>query len=60
MDKQPGVQPIGIDEVLRYIIGKIVMKILKSFAFANGSLQLCERQDVGNKAAIHAVYEMLN
>lgn len=56
MDKQPGVRSIGIGEVLRQIIGKVLMKLLK----ANGSLQLCTGQDAGGEPAIHVVYEIFN
>ena len=61
LDKQPGVRPIGIGELLRRVVGKIVMKLLKRDVLkARGSLRLCAGQDAGSKAAIHAVYEMLN
>ena len=61
MDKQPGVRPIGIGEVLRRVIGKIVMQLLKRDVLkATGSLQLCAGQDAGSEAAVHTVYEMFN
>ena len=57
LDKQPGVRPIGIGEVLGPVIGKIVMKLLrKDILKATGFLQLCAGQDAGSEAAIHAVY----
>ena len=57
LDKQPGVGTIGIGEVLRQVIGKIVMKLLrKDILKAAGSLQLCAGQDAGSEAAAHAVY----
>ena len=57
LDKQPGVGAIGIGEVLRQVIGKIVMKLLrKDILKAAGSLQLCAGQDAGSEAAAHAVY----
>ena len=54
LDKQPGIGPIGIGEVLRRVIGKI--NVLE----ATGSLQFCAGQDAGSEAAIHAVYEMFD
>ena len=46
LDKQPGVTPIEIGEVLRRAIGKIVMKLLrKDILKARGSLQHCAGQD---------------
>ena len=46
LDKQPGVRPIGIGEVLRRVIGKIVIKLLKEDILkATGFLQLCAGQD---------------
>ena len=61
LDKQPGVRPIGIGEVLRRVIGKIVMKLLRKYVLkATGCLQLCAGQDAGSEAAFHAVYDMFN
>ena len=61
LDKQPDVRPIGIGEVLKRVIGKIVMKHLgKDILKATGSLQLCAGQDTGSEAAIHTVYDMFN
>ena len=61
LDKQPGVKPIGIGEVLRRVIGKIVIKLLKEDILkATGFLQLCAGQDAWSEAAIHAVYPMYN
>ena len=61
LDKQPGVRPIGIGEVLRRVIGKIEMKLLrKDILNATGSLQLCARQDTGSEAVIHTVYDIFN
>ena len=61
LDKQPGVRPIEIGEILRRVIGKIVMKLLKrDILKATGSLQIWAGQDAGTEAAIHAVYEMFN
>ena len=57
LDKQPGVRPTRIVEVLRRMIGKIMIKdILK----ATESLQLCTGQDPGSEAKFHAVYDMFN
>ena len=42
LDKQPGVRPIGIREILRRVIGKLVMKLLKRDVLkVTGSLKLC-------------------
>ena len=42
LDKDPGLRPIGIGEVLRRIIGKIVVYILKSELQEDaGELQMC-------------------
>ena len=42
LDKNPGVRPIGVGEVLRRIIGKAVISIIKPDILESaGSLQLC-------------------
>ena len=61
LDKQPGVRPIGIGEVVRRIIGKAVMKLTKhDLQNAVGSLQLCAGQDAGCEAAVHAMSKIFD
>ena len=59
LDKNPCLRPIGIDEVLRRIIGKAVNNVLgndlKSVA---GGLQLCVGQEGGAEAGIHGMREI--
>ena len=59
LNKNPGVRPIGVGEVLRRIIGKSVMTILKSdVQSATGYIQLCAGQEAGCETAVHATHEM--
>ena len=59
LDKNPGVRPIGIGEVLRRIIGKAVSTFLKpDIIDAVGPLQLAAGQDGGCEATIHAMEKM--
>ena len=59
LDKNPGVRPIGIGEVLRRIIGKAVMHHLKNDVLsAAGNLQLCTGHLSGSEAAVHALREI--
>ena len=61
LDKQPGVKPIGIGEVLGRIIGKLVIALLrKDILKVTGTLQFFADQNAGSKDAIHAVYDMFN
>ena len=64
LNKCPGVRPIGIGEVLRRIIAKVIMKVVKpELQEVVGSLQLCVGQISGLEAAIHsltAIYEDSN
>ena len=56
LDKNPGVRPIGVGEVLRRIVGKAVMRIARQdLQCAAGSSQLCAGQIGGCEAAVHAM-----
>ena len=61
LDKNPGVRPIGVGEVVRRIIGKAVLGVLKEdVQRATGYLQLCAGQECGSEAAIHAMREVFS
>ena len=54
LDKNPGVRPIGIVEVIRRNLGKVTMSIVKSDPIeAISPLQLCAGLEGGCEAAIH-------
>ena len=56
LDKNPGVRPIGIREVMRRIIGRIITKCLKNELMSLGSnYQLCVGQKCGIEYAIHTL-----
>ena len=58
LNKNPGLRPIGVEEVLRRISGKLVMMISKQDVMRGaGSLQVCDGQEASVEAAIHAVHE---
>ena len=55
-DKNPGIYPIGICEVMRCIIAKAVLTVTRSDIMeAVGPLQLCAGQSAGLEATSHAV-----
>ena len=57
LDKNPGLQPIGVGEVLRRIAGKV--KVVKEdIKKAAGCLQLCAGQGAGCEATIHAMHKI--
>ena len=56
LDKNPGVRPIGIGEVMRRIIGRTITKCLKNELMSLGSnYQICLGQKCGIEYAIHAL-----
>ena len=56
LNKNPGVRPIGIGEVVRRIIGKAVLSVAgASVEELAGTVQLCVCQDCGIEAAVHAM-----
>lgn len=56
LDKNPGLRPIGVGEVLRRIAGKVIVSVLKKDIVTSvGFLQVCAGQEAGSEAAIHAM-----
>jgi hypothetical protein len=56
LDKLPGERPIGVGEVLRRIIGKMVVRnATEEIKEAAGPLQTCAGQGAGAEAAIHSM-----
>ena len=56
LDKNPGVRPIGVGEVLRRIIGRSFLKCLSNdLKLLGQSDQLCLGQKCGIEHAIHAL-----
>ena len=59
LDKNPGLRPIGVGEVLRRLAAKVLMSIVKDdVTKAVGNLQLCGGQDAGWEAAVHSMYDI--
>ena len=60
-DKCTEVRPIGIGEVCRQLIAKVVLVIVKDDVLqAAGPLQLCIGQPAGCEAAIHAMWRVFD
>ena len=52
----PGVRPIGIGEILRRLVGKVVVENIKQDIInAAGPLQTCAGLKAGIEASIHAM-----
>ena len=61
LNKNPGVRPIGIGEILRRIIGKTIGWVLKSdIQETHGPLQTSTGLKGGAEAAIHAIKEVFD
>ena len=55
-DGTPGVRPIGIGEMLRRLIGKLLIHVIKKdITTSAGPLQTCSGLKAGIEAAIHAM-----
>ena len=59
LDKDPGVRPIGIGEVLRRIVGKVISRhAANEIKEAAGPLQTCAGHGAGAEAAIHSMKDI--
>ena len=59
LDKNPGIQPIGVGEVLRRIVGKTFAGFLKGeVKEVTGPLQVCAGHSTASEAAIHATSQV--
>ena len=59
LDKQPGVRPIGISEVVRRIAAKAILKVVgRDVEEACGHLQKCSGCPAGLEAAVHAMQQI--
>ena len=61
LDKNPGIRPIGVGEILRRIVGKIVSRhAAMEIKEAAGPLQTCANHGAGAEAAIHAMKNLFD
>ena len=61
LDKNPGVRPIGIGEMLRRLVSKCVLTVAHDEVTRMcGTMELCAGQCAGAEAAIHAVSDLFN
>ena len=59
LNKNPGIRPIGVGEVICRIAEKVIMDdAKKDVQQAAGSSQVCAGQDAGAEVAIHAMYDL--
>ena len=56
LDKNPGLRPMEVGEILHRITRKVIVSVLKKkVASSAGPLQVCAGQEAGSEAAIHAM-----
>ena len=56
LDKNPGLRPKGVGQVLRSIARKVIVSHLKEHVIQSvGSQQVCARKDAGFESLIHAM-----
>ena len=61
LDKNPGLRPIGIGEVVRRVVGKAIMNTFRDNVIESvGSLQTCAGHEAGCEASVHAMREIFN
>ena len=61
LDKNPGLRPIGIGEVLRRIIGKAVTTVLMpDLKESVDGVQMCVSSEGGAEAAVHAMCDIFS
>ena len=60
-DKDPGLKPIGVGEVLRKIAGKVKISVLKNYIInCTGSWQICVAREAGIEEAVHSLNSICN
>ncbi len=61
LNKNPGVRPIGIGEMVRRIIAKAVLSVCRGdVQNVVGTLQLCAGQTAGVEAGVHSVRRLFD
>ena len=59
LDKNPGLRPIGVGEILRCIACKVVVYVIREDIISSvGSLQVCAGHETACEAAIHAMHHI--